>query len=31
LGYWTKHQKKEGEDLLTEFDAHGWRIERGKG
>lgn len=31
MGYWTKHPKKEGEELLEVFDAHGWRITRGKG
>ncbi len=28
LGYWQRHPKKEGEDLLREFEAHEWRITR---
>jgi hypothetical protein len=30
LGYWQKHPKKDGEAVLREFHAHGWRITRGK-
>ncbi len=30
LGYWDKHPKKDGEDLLEEFHHHGWRITRKK-
>jgi hypothetical protein len=30
MGYWTKHPKKEGEDLLKEFHDHGWRVTRDK-
>jgi len=26
VGYWKRHQKKEIEKLLREFDALGWRI-----
>ena len=27
MGYWKKHQKKELEQLLCDFDAMGWRVE----
>ena len=27
VGYWKKHQKKDLEALLVEFDALGWRVE----
>jgi hypothetical protein len=27
LGYWKRHQKKELEAVLREFDKLGWRIE----
>ncbi len=31
MGYWNKHPKKDGEDLLKEFHAHRWIITRNKG
>jgi hypothetical protein len=31
LGYWKKHQHKDGEALLKEFDSQGWTISRNKG
>lgn len=31
MGYWNKHQKKEGQALLEMIDRAGWRIIDGKG
>lgn len=31
MGYWDPHPKKEGEEVLKEFHAHGWLITRKKG